>query len=65
MIAPWTLLVVAIVGTFTADVRMHSIPMMNKEACIKAAKVAADSSSSHMGYMCISSETGETLRFQK
>lgn len=61
----WHLVIVAIVGTFTADIRMHSIQMNNKEACVRAAKIAADASSSHMGYMCISSDTGETIKFQK
>jgi hypothetical protein len=61
----WTLVVVAITGTFTADVKFHNIPMLNKEACVNAAKQAADSSSSHMGYICVSSETGETIKFGK
>jgi len=61
----WTLLIVAIVGTWTQDVRFHSIPMQNKEACVRAAKSAAESSSGQMGYICVSSETGESLRFQK
>lgn len=59
----WTLLMVAIVGTFTADIRTQAIPMMNKDACVNAAKIAAASSSSSIGYICISSETGETLKF--
>ena len=61
----WTLLIIAITGTFTAEATFHSIPMMTKDACVRAAKEAASVSSSHMGYVCISSETGESLRFQK
>lgn len=64
MIAPWTLLMIAIVGTFTADIRTQAIPMMNKEACMRAAKIAADGSSSQVSYLCISSETGETIRIK-
>lgn len=59
----WTLLIIAILGSWSPDVRFHSIPMMNKEACIRAAKTAADSSSEQLGYLCISSETGESIRF--
>lgn len=66
MIAPWTLLIVMLSGgLFSADAKFHSIPMMNKEACVRAAKDAASSSSSHLGYICISSETGENIRFTK
>jgi len=63
MIAPWTFLMVAIVGIFTTDIKTQAIPMMNKEACVNAAKIASASSSSNVGYLCISSETGETLKF--
>lgn len=66
MIAPWTLLIIALTGgVFSADAKFHSIPMMNKDACTRAAKDAANSSSSNLGYICISSETGENIRFTK
>lgn len=60
---PWVLLIVMISGTFTTDARFHSINMLNKDACTNAAKEAAKSSYSHLGFMCISTETGETLKF--
>lgn len=60
----WTLLIIAITGTFSADAKFHSIPMMNKEACVRAAKDASAHSSKHMGYICISSETGESIVFK-
>lgn len=63
MIAPWILVIVAITGTLTAEIKFHNIPMMNKEACTNAAKQASANSSIHIGYICISSETGETLKF--
>jgi hypothetical protein len=62
----WTLLIVAITGSmFSADAKFHSIPFTNKDACVRAAKDAAKSSSSQIGCICISSETGEILKFQK
>lgn len=62
----WILLIIAITGgMFSADAKFHSIPFTNKEACVRAAKEAAKSSSSNIGYICFSSETGENLRFQK
>lgn len=65
MIAPWTLLIVVITGNLSIDVKMHSLYFMNKEACIRAAKDASSISSSQLGCLCISSETGESTRFQK
>lgn len=66
MIPPWTLLIVAMTGgMLSSDVKFHSIYFTNKEACIRAAKSAADSSSSQLGYICISSETGENIRYSK
>lgn len=61
----WTLLIVAISsGLWSAEAKFHSIPMLTKEACVRAAKDAASNSSRHLGYICISSETGESLKFQ-
>lgn len=65
MTPAWTMLVIAIIGSWSQDIRMQSVPFNNKEACVRAAKEAASSSSGQMGFVCISSETGESLRFQK
>ncbi len=60
----WTLLVVAITGgLLSSDAKFHSIQMTNKEACIRAAKEARSGSSSSVGFICISSDTGEILKF--
>ena len=66
MIPSWTMLIIAMTGgTFSSDVKFHSIPFTKGEACIRAAKDAAANSSSQLGYVCINSETGESLRYQK
>lgn len=57
------MLIIAIVGTFTSDVRFHSIQFNNKDACVKAAKEAKESSSAAIGYICVSNDTGETIKF--
>lgn len=61
----WTLLVVSITGTFTQDVKYHSIPMSSKNACVKAGEWASKNSSSGIGFICVSSETGEVVRILK
>lgn len=66
MIPAWTMLIIAVIGSWSSsDVRMQTVPFMNKEACVKAAKDAASSSSSQLGFLCINSETGENIRFQR
>jgi hypothetical protein len=60
----WTLLIVAITGTFTADIKMHQIPMNNELAC-KAAALKIAETSKGIGFFCISSNTGEVFEVKK
>ena len=60
----WTLLIVAITGILTSEAKLHSIPMMNKDACVNAGKQFAKTSKG-IGFICISSETGEVLRVEQ
>ena len=62
----WTLLIVVLTNGFISQsASFYSIPMMNKDACTTAAKSVSDSSSRTIGYICISSETGEIVKFIK
>jgi hypothetical protein len=62
----WALLIVSLSGgLFSQAASMQSIPMMSREACSAAAKSFAESSSGPIGFLCVSSETGEILRFSK
>lgn len=58
-------MMVSITGSWTPDVKAHNIPMASKEACLKAGKWAASNSTGSIGYVCISSETGEVIRIEK
>ena len=60
----WTLLIVAITGTFSASIHTAQIPMASKEACVKAAGSIAEKSTG-IGFICVSSETGETFKVEK
>lgn len=60
----WTLLFVAISGgVFSASsANVTTIPMRDKDACMKAAQAFTDASSGPVGFICLSSETGEIAR---
>lgn len=60
----WTLLIVAITGIITSEAKLHSIPMMNKEACLNAGKTF-NKNSKGIGLICIGSETGEVIRIEQ
>jgi len=65
MIAPWTLVMFALVnGVFSADLKFHSIPMNNDLACLAAAKTLADKSSG-IAFACINSNTGDVIQVKK
>jgi len=60
----WTLLIVAITGILTPEAKLHSIPMMNKDACVNAAKTFTKTSKG-VGFVCVSSETGEVIKVEQ
>ena len=59
----WTLLFVALSGSmFASSANMTTIPMRDKDACMNAAQAFTDASSGPVGFICVSSETGEIAR---
>jgi hypothetical protein len=61
----WTLLIVTLSGGIVStSASTQAIPMQSKEACTRAAKEFADTSAGPIGFLCISSETGEIIRFK-
>lgn len=61
----WTLLIVALTGNmFTTVAATQVISMQSKDACTKAAKDFADNSVGPIGFICVSSESGEIIRFK-
>jgi hypothetical protein len=60
----WTLLIIAVTGIITADIKMHQIPM-NNELAYKAAALKIAQKSNGIGFFCISSDTGEVFEVKK
>jgi len=61
----WTLLIVIITGAFSPDAKLQPIPMKNELACKAAALKLLEKSSKHLGFFCISSDTGEVFEVTK
>lgn len=60
----WTMLIVAVAGgAFSSNASFQSIPFQNKEACSAAATALRKGTSKSIGFVCISSETGEAIKF--
>jgi hypothetical protein len=60
----WTMLIVIVAGgVLSSNATFQTIPFQNKEACVAAASSMRAGSSKSVGYLCVSSETGEIIRF--
>lgn len=58
----WTLLIVALTGSMiSTNSTFATIPMKDKSACVAAAKRFTKSSKGPIGFICVSSETGEVV----
>lgn len=58
----WSLLIVAMVGgVFSRDVQMTPIPMRDGNVCAIAALKMAETSTKNIGFICISSVTGDVV----
>lgn len=61
----YILLIVAITGNIISkDVRFTSFELNNRNSCYRVAEEAASRSTSQIGYICISKETGESKIFK-
>lgn len=60
----WTMLIVVVAGgAFTSNATFQTIQFQNKEACVAAVNSLRTGSSKSVGHFCVSSETGEVVRF--
>jgi hypothetical protein len=57
----WILIVIAVTGTFTADLKLYQINYDNKDACLNAMNNFKKDSKG-LGFMCTSTNTGEIIR---
>lgn len=58
----WYLVIIVLIGSFSTDVKWHSLNMNNKDACIAAMIDIKKTSSKHIGVICVSADTGEIIR---
>lgn len=60
----WTMLIVILAGgMMSSNAAFQTISFQNKAACAAAADVFRKGSSKTIGYFCISSESGEVIKF--
>lgn len=59
----WTLLVLVGTGTFSPDFKHIQIPMLDKEACVKAGE-AFNENSKGLSILCIGSYRGEIVKIK-
>jgi hypothetical protein len=60
----WTMLIIAVTGgAISSQAAFQVVSFQNKEACLSAASVFRKGSSKSIGYVCVSSETGEVVKF--
>ena len=60
----WTMLIVVVAGgVFSSNATFQAVSFQNKEACITAATTMRKGESRSIRFVCIGSETGETIKF--
>lgn len=60
----WTMLIVLMqAGTFSNSAAFQTVPFQNKQACVTAATEFRKGSSKTVGFICVSAETGELIKF--